>query len=220
MVATFRSTLAKLGWMEGSNVLIEYRWGAGDTDKMRRQAAELAALAFDVIFVSGGLGLERLLQATRAVPIAFAIVPDPLGSGFVESLSRPGGNATGFMMFEYNLSGKWLELLKEIAPYVTRAAVLRDPAIAAGTGQFAVIQSVAPARGVEVIPVNLRDAAEIKRAVANFARSDNGGLIVTAGAAAVVSRELIPASGGRTQTARGLPRSRVRHQRRPDLICC
>ena len=146
----------------------------------------------DVIFVSGGLGLERLLQATRAVPIVFAIVPDPLGSGFVESLSRPGGNATGFMMFEYNLSGKWLELLKEIAPHVTRAAVLRDPAIAAGIGQFAVIQSVAPSRGVEVIPVNLRDAAEIKRAVANFARSDNGGLIVTAGAAAIVSRELIP----------------------------
>ena len=191
MVAAFRSTLAKLGWTEGSNVLIEYRWGAGDADNMRRQAAELAALA-DVIYVSGGLGLERLLQATRAVPIVFAIVPDPLGSGFVESLSRPGGNATGFMMFEYNLSGKWLEMLKEIAPHVTRAAVLRDPTITAGIGQFAVIQSVALSRGVEVIPVNLRDAAEIKRTVANFARSDNGGLIVTAGAAAIVSRELIP----------------------------
>ena len=147
-----------------------------------------ATLAPDVIFVSGGLGLERLLQATRAVPIVFAIVPDPLGSGFVESLSRPGA---GFMMFEYNLSGKWLELLKEIAPDVTRAAVLRDPAIAAGTGQFAVIQSVAPSRGVEVIPVNMRDAAEIERAVAAFARSSNGGLIVTAGA--LVGRELIPA---------------------------
>ena len=126
MVAAFRSTLAKLGWTEGSNVLIEYRWGAGDADNMRRQAAELAALA-DVIYVSGGLGLERLLQATRAVPIVFAIVPDPLGSGFVESLSRPGGNATGFMMFEYNLSGKWLEMLKEIAPHVTRAAVFGIP---------------------------------------------------------------------------------------------
>ena len=219
MVAAFRSTLAKLGWTEASNVLIEYRWGAGDANNMRRQAAELAALA-DVIFVSGGLGLERLLQATRAVPIVFAIVPDPLGSGFVESLSRPGGNATGFMMFEYNLSGKWLEMLKEIAPYVTRAAVLRDPTITAGIGQFAVIQSVAPSRGVEVIPVNLRDAAEIKRAVANFARSDNGGLIVTAGAAAIVKSRTNTHAGGRAQTARGLPRSRVRHQRRPDLICC
>ena len=193
MIAAFRGALAKLGWTEGSNVLIEYRWRGGDADRMHRQAMELAALAPDVIFVSGGLGLERLLQATRAVPIVFAIVPDPLGSGFVESLSRPGGNATGFMMFEYNLSGKWLELLKEIAPDVTRAAVLRDPAIAAGTGQFAVIQSVAPSRGVEVIPVNMRDVAEIERAVAAFARSSNGGLIVTAGAAAIVGRELIPA---------------------------
>ena len=126
MVAAFRGALAKLGWTEGSNLLIEYHWGGGDADKMRRQAAQLATLAPDVIFVSGGLGLERLLQVTRAVPIVFAIVPDPLGSGFVESLSRPGGNVTGFMMFEYNLSGKWLELLKEIAPDVTRAAVLRD----------------------------------------------------------------------------------------------
>jgi putative ABC transport system substrate-binding protein len=123
----------------------------------------------------------------------FAIVADPVGSGIVESLSRPGGNATGFMMFEYSLSGKWLELLKEIAPNVTRAAVLRDAAITAGIGQFAVIQSVAPARGVEVIPVNMRDAAEIERGVAAFARSGNGGLIVTAGAAAIVGRELIPA---------------------------
>ena len=188
MLAAFRGALAKLGWTEGSNLLIEYHWGGGDADKMRRQAAQLATLAPDVIFVSGGLGLERLLQVTRAVPIVFAIVPDPLGSGFVESLSRPGGNVTGFMMFEYNLSGKWLELLKEIAPDVTRAAVLRDPAIAAGTGQFAVIQSVAPSCGVEVIPVNMRDAAEIERAVAAFARSSNGGLIVTAGAAAIVGR--------------------------------
>jgi putative ABC transport system substrate-binding protein len=116
MVAAFRGALAKLGWTEGSNLLIEYHWGGGDADKMRRQAAQLAAFAPDVIFVSGGLGLERLLQVTRAVPIVFAIVPDPLGSGFVESLSRPGGNVTGFMMFEYNLSGKWVELLKEIAP--------------------------------------------------------------------------------------------------------
>src|SRR5262249_11889606 len=177
------------GRTEGSNVLIEYRWGGGDAEMMRRQAAELAAVAPDVIFVSGCLALERLLQATRAVPIVVAIVPESLGSGFGESLSRPGGNSTGFMMFEYSLSGKWLELLKEIAPDVMRAAVLRDPAITAGTGQFAVIQSVAPSRGVEVIPVN----TEIERAVATFARSSNGGLIVTAGAVAVVGRELIPA---------------------------
>ena len=193
LVAAFRGALAKLGWTEGSNVLIEYRWGGGDADMGRRHAAELAALAPDVIFVSGGVAVERLLQATRTVPIVFTIVPDPLGSGFVESLSRPGGNATGFMMFEYSLSGKWLELLKEIAPNLTRAAVLRDPAITAGAGQFAVIQSVAPSRGVEVIPVNMRDAAEFERAVAAFARSSNGGLIVTAGAAAIVRRELIVA---------------------------
>ena len=191
LVAAFRGALAKLGWTEGGNVLIEYRWGGGDADMGRRHAAELAALAPDVIFVSGGVAVERLLQATRTVPIVFTIVPDPLGSGFVESLSRPGGNATGFMMFEYSLSGKWLELLKEIAPNLTRAAVLRDPAITAGAGQFAVIQSVAPSRGVEVIPVNMRDAADFERAVAAFARSSNGGLIVTAGAAAVVPRELI-----------------------------
>jgi putative ABC transport system substrate-binding protein len=193
VVAAIRGGLAKLGWTEGSNVSIEYRWGGNDGEKMRGQAAELAALMPDVIFVSGGLGLERLLQATRTVPIVFAVVPDPLGSGFIESLSRPGGNATGFLMFEYSLAGKWLELLKEIAPDVTRAAVLRDPAIAAGTGQFAVIQSVAPSRGVEVIPVNMRDATEIERAVAAFARSGNGGLIVTAGVAGVVRRDLVPA---------------------------
>src|SRR5215475_15558006 len=192
MAAAFEGALAKLGWTRGNNVVIEYRWGGRDADK-RRQAAELVAHAPDVIFVNGGLGLERLLQATRSVPIVFAVVPDPLGSGFIESLSRPGGNATGFLMFEYSLSGKWLELLKEITPDLTRAAVLRDPAIAAGTGQFAVIQSVAPSRGVEVIPINMRDAAEIERAVAAFARSSNGGLIVTAGAVAVAGRELIPA---------------------------
>src|SRR5262249_3591304 len=157
-------------------VLIEYRWGGGDADKMRRQAAGLAAHAPDVIFVSGGLALERMLQATPSVPIVFAIVPDPMGSGFIARLSRPGGSATGFLRFEYSLSGKWLELLKEIMPGLTRAAVLRDPAIAAGTGQFAVIQSVAPSRGVEVIPINMRDAAEIERAVAAFAHSSNGGL--------------------------------------------
>jgi putative ABC transport system substrate-binding protein len=190
-IAAFLQGLQQLGWSEGRNVRIDYRWGEGDADIIRRQAAELAALAPDVIFSTGGLATERLLQATRTVPIVFVIVPDPVGSGLVDSLSRPGGNATGFTQFEYSLSGKWLELLKEIAPGVTRAAVLRDPAITAGIGQFAVIQSVAPSLGVEVIPISVRDAAEIERAIAAFARSANGGLIVTASGLATVHRNLI-----------------------------
>jgi putative ABC transport system substrate-binding protein len=190
-IAAFLQGLQQLGWSEGRNVRIDYRWGEGDADIIRRQAAELAALAPDVIFSTGGLATERLLQVTRTVPIVFVIVPDPVGSGLVDSLSRPGGNATGFTQFEYSLSGKWLELLKEIAPGVTRAAVLRDPAITAGIGQFAVIQSVAPSLGVEVIPISVRDAAEIERAIAAFARSANGGLIVTASGLATVHRNLI-----------------------------
>ena len=151
----------------------------------------MVALAPDVILAAGSSTVAPLLQATRTVPIVFAIVPDPVGAGFVDSLARPGGNATGFMQFEYGLSGKWLELLKEIAPGVTRAAVLRDPAITAGIGQFAVIQSVAPSVGVEVSPVNVRDAGEIERAITAFARAPNGGLIVTASALATVHRDLI-----------------------------
>ena len=151
----------------------------------------LPSLAPDVILATGSSTVGPLLQATRAVPIVFAIVPDPVGAGFVDSLARPGGNATGFIMFEYGLSGKWLELLKQIAPGVTRAGVLRDPAITAGIGQFGAIQSVAPSLGVEVSPVNVRDAGEIERAVTSFARSANGGLIVTASPLAVVHRELI-----------------------------
>ena len=170
---------------------IDYRWGAGNADNIRKYAAELAALAPDVILATGTAAMAPLLQATRTVPIVFVIVADPVGAGFVDSLARPGGNATGFMQFEYSLSGKWLELLKQIAPGVTRAAVLRDPAITAGIGQFAVIQSVAPSVGVEVSPVNVRDAGEIERAVTAFARSPNGGLIVTASALARVHRDLI-----------------------------
>ena len=158
---------------------------------IRRHAAELAALAPDVILAHGASTVGPLLQATRTVPIVFPVVADPVGAGFVDSLARPGGNATGFMTFEYSLSGKWLELLKQIAPSVTRAAVLRDPAIASGIGQFGAIQAVAPSLGVEVSPVNVRDAAEIERAVAAFARSSNGGLIVTASASAIVHRDLI-----------------------------
>jgi putative tryptophan/tyrosine transport system substrate-binding protein len=185
--------LAQLGWADGHNLQIDFRWGGGDEERIRKNATELAALAPDVIFATGSASVAAMLRVTRTVPIVFAIVPDPVGSGFVNSLSRPGGNATGFLQFEYSLSGKWLELLKQIAPGLTRAAILWDPAIPAGIGQFAVIQSVAPSLGVEVIPVNLRDAGEIERAVATFAQSSNGGLILTASALSVVHRNLIVA---------------------------
>ena len=194
--AAFVQRLQQLGWTDGRNVRIDTRWGAGNAANSRKYATELVALAPDVI-LAVGVSVEPLLEATRTVPIVFTIVPDPVGSGFVDSLSRPGGNATGFLMFEYSLCGKWPELLKEIAPGVTRAAVLRDAAVAAGIGQFAVIQSVAPSVGVEVSPVNVRDAAEIERAVAAFARSGNGGLILTASALSVVHRDLIIALAAR-----------------------
>jgi putative tryptophan/tyrosine transport system substrate-binding protein len=172
-------------------VQIDYRGSAGDTDRSRRYAAELVALAPDVILAVGGSVVGTLLQATGTVPIVFTQTLDPVSAGFVASLSRPGGNTTGFTLFEYGFSAKWLELLKEIAPRVTRAAVLRDPGIPQGIGQFAVIQSVAPSLGLEVSPVDVRDAAEIERAVTTFARSANGGLIVTASASAAMHRDLI-----------------------------
>jgi putative tryptophan/tyrosine transport system substrate-binding protein len=189
-LAAFQQQLQQLGWTSGHNVHIDYRFAAGIPENYRKYAAELLALAPDVILATGG-SLAYMLQATRTVPIVFAFAADPVGSGFVESLSRPGGNATGFLLFEYDLSAKWLELLKEIAPGVARAAVLRDPTAIAGIGQFAVIQSVARSVGVEVSPLNLRDADEIERAVTTFARSGNGGLIVTASALASVQRNLI-----------------------------
>jgi putative tryptophan/tyrosine transport system substrate-binding protein len=189
-LAAFQQQLQQLGWTSGDNVHIDYRFAAGIPENYRKYAAELLALAPDVILATGG-SLAYMLQATRTVPIVFAFAADPVGSGFVESLSRPGGNATGFLLFEYDLSAKWLELLKEIAPGVARAAVLRDPTAIAGIGQFAVIQSVARSVGVEVSPLNLRDADEIERAVTTFARSGNGGLIVTASALASVQRNLI-----------------------------
>jgi putative ABC transport system substrate-binding protein len=160
-LAAFQQGLQQLGWTDGRNMRIDLSRGAGDADIIRKHAAELAALKPDVIVTAGSSTVGQLLQATRTVPIVFVLLPDPVGSGFVNSLSRPGGNATGFMAFEYSLSAKWLELLKQIAPGVTRAAVLWDPAIPAGIGQFAVIQSVAPSLGVEVNPVNLRDVEQV-----------------------------------------------------------
>jgi putative tryptophan/tyrosine transport system substrate-binding protein len=188
--AAFVEGLQQLGWTDGRNMRLDVRWAAGNAADTRKYAAELVALAPDVI-LGVAVTVGPLLQATRTVPIIFAIVPDPVGSGFVDNLSRPGGNATGFMMFEYSLCGKWLELLKEIAPDVRRAAVLWDPVVAAGIGQFAVIQAAAPSVGVDVSPINLRDAAEIERSVASFARFPKGGLVVTASALTVINRELI-----------------------------
>jgi len=190
-IAAFAQTLEQLGWSDGRNVRIDYRLSGANADKTRADAAELVSLGPDVIFASGSSAVEALAWATRTVPIVFALVVDPVGSGFVDSLSRPGSNITGLMLFEYDLSAKWLELLKQIAPNVTRAAVLRDPAITAGIGQFAVIQSVARSVGVEVSPVNVRDKSEIERAVTAFAGTSNGGLILTASALSVFHRELI-----------------------------
>ena len=190
-LAAFLQVLQQLGWTDGGNVRIEIRWAGGSASAIRNYAAELVALAPDVIFATGTAGMAPLLQATRTLPIVFVQVADPVGAGYVDSLARPGGNATGFVQFEYSLSGKWLELLKEIAPGVTRVAVLRDPAITSGIGQFAVIQSVAPSFGVDATAINVRDAHEIEHAVAAFARSANGGLILTASALAVVHSKLI-----------------------------
>jgi putative tryptophan/tyrosine transport system substrate-binding protein len=190
-LAAFLQSLLQLGWTDGGNVRIDTRWGGGEAELQRRYAAELVALAPDVILGNGSVAVGPLLQATRTVPIVFTAITDPVGAGLVDSLARPGGNATGFTSFEYGNSGKWLELLKEIAPSVTRVAVLRDSAIAAGIGQFGAIQSAAPSLGVEVSPVNVHDAGEMERAFAAFARSPNGGLIVTSSSLAFIHHELI-----------------------------
>ena len=191
-VAAFLQRLQELGWTDGRNVRIDHRWAAADADRSRTYAAELVALAPDVILVSASVSVAALQQTTRTVPIVFVNVIDPVGAGFVARLARPGGNATGFTPFEYSLSGKWLELLKEIAPNLTRIAILRDPAIAAGIGQFAAIQAMAPPSfGVELSPIGVRDAGEIERDIAAFARESNGGLIVTGSSATAVHRELI-----------------------------
>jgi putative ABC transport system substrate-binding protein len=190
-MAAFAHSLQQSGWTDGHNVRIDIRWGAGDADRIRRYSAEMAKIAPDVILAVGSGIVGPLLQTTRAIPVVFTQVPDPVGAGFVDSLARPGGNATGFTSFEYSLSAKWLELLKQIAPGVTRVAVLRDPAASGGIGQWGAIQTAAQAFGVELIPVNVRDAAEIERGIAAFARSANGGLIVTGTAFTTVHRDLI-----------------------------
>ena len=224
-IAAFLQGLKQLGWTDGRNVRIDYRWGAGNADNIRKHAAELVALAPDVILVNGTAVMAPLLQATRTLPIVFTAVADPVGAGFIDSLARPGGNTTGFMQFEYNLSGKWLELLKQIVPGLTRAAILRDAAISSGTGQFGAIQSVAPSLGVELSPINMRDAGELERAVVAFARGGlaNGGALqwrpdrdgerVVATPSRVDHRACRPA-----QTARGLLPTLLCHQRWPGLL--
>ena len=190
-LATFAKALTQLGWVDGQNLQIETRWAEGDPAAIRRHAEQLGFHPPDVIVATGNAAMEPLLGAAITAPIVFNQVVDPVGAGFIESLAQPGGNITGFLQFEYSLSGKWFELLREIAPSLTRVAVLRDPTISAGVGQFAVIQSVASSTGIDVRAINVRDAREIERAIASFARAPNGGLILTVSALAVVHRELI-----------------------------
>jgi len=190
-VTVFVQALQQLGWTDGRNMRIDVRWGVADADRYRKYAEELVALAPDVILAANSAALGPLQRATHTVPIVFAAIADPVGAGYVDSLARPGGNVTGFALFEYGIAGKWLELLKQIAPALTRAAVMRDPNISAGIGQWAVIQAMAPSTGVDLSLVNLRDASEIERDITAFARSSNGGLIVTASPLASQHRELI-----------------------------
>jgi len=190
-ILAFTQALAQSGWIDGRNARIDIRWGAGDPERIRRYAAELVALAPGVILTVSSAATGPLLQATRTVPVVFVEVAEPVGAGFVETLARPGGNATGFMLFEYGIGAKWLELLKEIAPGVKRVAFLQDPAIAAGPGQFGAMQALAPSLGVEVRPIKVRDAAEIEHAMTALARPANGGLIVPGVAAQRVPRDVI-----------------------------
>ena len=190
-IAAFHQGLQELGWTLGRNARIDARWGAVDADSSRRYAAELVGLAPDVILAAASPAVAALQQTTRTIPIVFTTVADPVGAGFVETLAHPGGNITGFSLFEYTLSGKWLELLKEIAPSVTRAAVLRDPTVGSGVGQYAIIQALAPSLRVELRSIDVRDPGEIERAIVTFAQSPNGGLIIAGSPEAVVHRNLI-----------------------------
>ena len=190
-LAAFRQGLQQLGWTDGRNIRIDIRWSGGNDATTRKNAAEMVALAPNIILATGSSSMGPLMQISGVVPIVFVIVPDPVGAGYVNSLARPGGNATGFSTFEYSIGGKWLDLLKQIAPGITRVAVLRDPAISGGPGQFGAIQSAASSFAVEVTAINLRDATEIERAIMTFATTSNGGLIVTASPLAVVHRGFI-----------------------------
>ncbi|HEX3341906.1 MAG TPA: ABC transporter substrate-binding protein, partial [Pseudolabrys sp.] len=196
-VGAFLQGLQEFGWAVGRNVRIDIRWPEGNTDEIRKHVAELAAAAPDVILATGTATVGPLLQATKTVPIVFVVVIDPVGAGYVANLARPGANATGFTLFEYGVSGKWLELIKLIAPSITRVAVLRDPAITAGIGQFGAIRSAAPALGIDVSPIDVRDVGEMERAIEAFARSSGGGLIVPGSALAVVHRKAIVALAAR-----------------------
>jgi putative tryptophan/tyrosine transport system substrate-binding protein len=191
--------LKQLGWSVGTNIEIDYRWSVANEDDTRKYAAELVALAPDVIFGTGSAAVGPLQRATHTIPIVFALVPDPIGAGYVDSLARPGGNITGFTSYDYGIGAKWLELLKEISPSVTRVAVVRDPAITSGIGSWGAIQSVSPSFGVELRPVDVRDAGEIERVLEAFARTKNGGLIVTGSAAAIIHRDLIISLAARHQ---------------------
>jgi putative ABC transport system substrate-binding protein len=196
-VAAFLQGLRELGWIEGRNIRLDYRWGGGDIGRIRKDAAELVALTPDVILAGGGQVMGPLQEATRTVPIVFTQTPDPVGAGFVSSLGRPGGNATGFTNFEYGVSGKWLEVLKEVVPGITRAAVLRDPTNPAGTGQWGAIQAVASSLGVEISPIDVRERGEIERGVTAFAAGPNTGLIVSSSGFAILHRQLIIALAAR-----------------------
>jgi putative ABC transport system substrate-binding protein len=199
-VAAFQQGLAQFGWTDGRNVRIDYRWGAGDPDRYRKYAAEVVALAPDVILATGD-ATGPVLQATHTVPVVFVLISDPVSAGYVASLSRPGGNATGFSFIEYGSSAKWLELLKQIAPAVTRVAVVRDPTNPTGIGLLGALQSVAPSFGVELLPLGVRDAGEIERAITEFARGSNDGLIVTPTSLPIIHRELIIALAARLRLA-------------------
>ena len=190
-LAALQGELGRLGWVEGRNIRFETRWTAGDPERIRNSAAELVALAPDLIVANGSSAMDAMQRATRTVPVVFVVVPDPIGAGYADSLARPGGNATGFSQFEYSIGGKWLELIKELAPGVMRVGVIRDPRITAGPGQYGAIQSVAPSLGIELTPLNVRDPAEIERVITAFARNEKAGLIVTGSALAVVHRKLI-----------------------------